>query len=49
VGHLLALGEQKKRIALGRLSAELIEGRPLPGDITACGVTAAALAPARLR
>ncbi len=35
--------------ALGRLSAALIDGRPIPGDIADCGVTAAALSPARLR
>jgi hypothetical protein len=31
------------------LSAALIEGQPIPADIAACGVTAEALSPARLR
>jgi D-arginine dehydrogenase len=35
--------------ALGRLSAALIQGQPIPADIAACGVTAEGLSPARLR
>jgi D-arginine dehydrogenase len=35
--------------ALGRLSAALIEGKPIPADIADCGVSAKALSPSRLR
>ncbi len=34
-------------LSLARLSAALMRGEPLPGDVTALGVTAAALAPDR--